>query len=192
MSDNPPAERPGHLDIDAVSAFIDRDLFIDDLATLEHHLSQCPACQREVLEIRATVMLLASLPQYAPRRSFCLGREYTSLRASRRHAAAFGPSSLSPLFGLTRTEGPHGSGRFTGVLTGLQAAAVAIGALLILVTVIDFGGIPTQAPLQLAVPTAMATTVAPPAPELANEQPVQALPPAAKQPGGNRGRARSV
>ena len=150
MSDNPPADRPGHLDIDAVSAYVDRDFLIDDLTALELHLSQCPACHREVLEIHATVMLLAALPQYAPRRSFCLGREHASLRASRRHAAAHGASWVNPLFGLARAEGANGSGRFTGVLAGLQTAAVAIGALLVLVAVMDFGGIPTQAPLQLA------------------------------------------
>ena len=76
MTDHHPADRPGHLDIDAVSAFVDRDLEPDDLTTIEFHLHECPACHREVLEIRTTVVLLAGLPQYTPRRSFCLGHEH--------------------------------------------------------------------------------------------------------------------
>ena len=75
MTEHGPADRPGHLDIDAVSAFVDRDLPPDDLATIEFHLGECPPCRREFLEIHATVLLLAGLPQYAPRRSFVLGRE---------------------------------------------------------------------------------------------------------------------
>ena len=82
MTDHHPADRPGHLDIDAVSAFVDRDLEPDELTTIEIHLHECPACHREVLEIRTTVVLLAGLPQYTPRRSFCLGHEHA--RAARR------------------------------------------------------------------------------------------------------------
>src|ERR687893_178231 len=85
MTYHRPADRPGHLDIDAVSAFVDRDLEPDDLTTIEFHLHECPACHREVLEIRTTVVLLAGLPQYTPRRSFCLGHEHA--RASRRRAS---------------------------------------------------------------------------------------------------------
>ena len=86
MTDHHPADRPGHLDIDAVSAFIDRDLEPDDLTTITFHLHDCPACHREVLEIRTTVVLLAGLPQYTPRRSFCLGHEHA--RAFRRRSRA--------------------------------------------------------------------------------------------------------
>src|SRR3712207_4717154 len=86
MTEHHPADRPGHLDIDAVSAFIDRDLGSDELATIEFHLQECPPCYREVLEIRTTVVLLSGLPQYAPRRSFCLGHEHA--RAGRRRNRA--------------------------------------------------------------------------------------------------------
>src|ERR671910_904976 len=82
MTDHHPADRPGHLDIDAVSAFVDRDLEPDDLTTIEFHLHECPACHQEVLEIRATVVLLAGLPQYTPRRSFCLGHEHARITAA--------------------------------------------------------------------------------------------------------------
>src|SRR5215210_3587032 len=135
MTDHHPADRPGHLDIDAVSAFVDRDLAADELTTIEFHLHECPACHREVLEIRTTVVLLSGLPQYTPRRSFCLGHEHA--RASRRGLPRGrswpGPffstgHPTSAAFGVTHAE----AGRSTGWLPGLQAAALVIGALLLL------------------------------------------------------------
>jgi|SRR5215207_1101923 len=146
MTDHHPADRPGHLDIDAVSAFVDRDLEPDDLTTIEFHLHECPACHREVLEIRTTVVLLAGLPQYTPRRSFCLGHEHA--RASRRRTSrghswsgAFAPtgypaSAASAAYAET--------GRAAAWLPGLQAVAVVIGALLLLVTTSDLMGMPPQ------------------------------------------------
>src|SRR3954447_5902843 len=138
MTDHHPAERPGHLDIDAVSALVDRDLDPGDLTTIECHLHECPACHREVLEIRTTVLLLSGLPQYTPRRSFCLGHEH--VRASRRtsrgysQAGAFAPTgypAYSSAAAYTQT------GRAAAWLPGLQAVAVVIGALLLLVTTSD-------------------------------------------------------
>src|SRR5215217_5539261 len=119
MTDHHPADRPGHLDIDAVSAFVDRDLAADDLTTIEFHLHECPACHREVLEIRTTVVLLAGLPQYTPRRSFCLGHEH--VRASRRlprgysWSGAFAPTGYPPSATYAET------GRAAAWLPGLQA-----------------------------------------------------------------------
>jgi hypothetical protein len=169
MSDRSPGERPGHLDIDAVSAFVDRDFVPDDLATIEIHLSQCPACHREVLEIRATVLLLAALPQYAPRRSFCLGHEHApALRRARRrrwrvspdpgwtgpYAAAGIAPDARPLAGAS----PVGAGRYAAWLPGMQAAAVLIGALLLLVTAGDLAGImpDSQPQARFAAPTVVA------------------------------------
>src|SRR5215212_1300093 len=147
MTDRHPAEHPGHLDIDAVSAFVDRDLEPDELTTIEFHLHECPACHREVLEIRTTVLLLSGLPQYTPRRSFCLGHEHA--RASRRRPRP-GPSWSGP---FTTTGYPASvapamvhteTGPAAGWLPGLQAAAVVIGALLLLVTTSDLMGMPPQ------------------------------------------------
>jgi hypothetical protein len=158
MTEQTPGERPGHLDIDAVSAFVDRDLAPDEFATIEVHLTACPACHREVLEIRTTVMLLGSLPQYAPRRSFCLGQEHA--RASRRRHATRQPASL-PTFPPGPTgaplHGPHpGSGSSPAWLPGFQVAAVAIGALLFFVTTWDLATMPsTIQTAQFAAPAAM-------------------------------------
>jgi hypothetical protein len=173
MTDHHPADRPGHLDIDAVSAFIDRDLEADELATIEFHLHECPACHREVLEIRTTVVLLAGLPQYTPRRSFCLGHEHA--RASRRRlprghsrSGPFAPAGYpaSAASAVARAE----AGRAAGWLPGLQAAAVVIGALLLLVTTSDLLGMPPQPAEWLSDPGAPVQQMdfrAPPAPESA-------------------------
>jgi hypothetical protein len=147
MTNYHPADRPGHLDIDAVSAFVDRDLEPDDLTTIEFHLHECPACHREVLEIRTTVVLLAGLPQYTPRRSFCLGHEHA--RASRRHlsrghswSGSFAPTGYPA--SATSTVAYEQAGRGAVWLPGLQAAAMVIGALLLLVTTSDLLGMPPQ------------------------------------------------
>src|SRR5918997_6011373 len=147
MTDHHPADRPGHLDIAAVSAFVDRDLQPDDLATIEFHLHECPPCYREVVEIRTTVVLLTRLPQYTPRRSFCLGHEHA--RASRRRLPR-GHSWSGP-FGSTGYPASAASavahaeaGRAAGWLPGLQAAAMVVGVLLLLVTTSDLMGMPPQ------------------------------------------------
>ena len=171
MTDHHPADRPGHLDIDAVSAFVDRDLEPVDLRTIEFHLHECPACHREVLEIRTTVVLLAGLPQYTPRRSFCLGHEHA--RASRRRASrghswsgSFAPMGYpaSAASAVAHAE----TGRAGAWLPGLQAAALVIGVLLLLVTTSDLMGMPPQPAEWLAEPEAPVQQLdfrAPPAPE---------------------------
>src|SRR5688500_4522813 len=123
MTDHHPADRPGHLDIDAISAFVDRDLEPDDLTTIEFHLHECPACHREVLEVRTTVVLLAGLPQYTPRRSFCLGHEHA--RASRRRASRGHPwsGSFAPMGSPASAVAHTQTGRAAAWLPGLQAAA---------------------------------------------------------------------
>jgi hypothetical protein len=177
MTEQHPADRPGHLDIDAVSAFVDRDFSPDELAMLAMHLHACPGCQREVLEIRTTVVLLAGLPQYTPRRSFCLGHEHA--RAFRRRSRAgnqpWSAGDLPPGYpAAARGASPRGA----GWLPGLQAAAMVIGALLLLVTSSDLFGMPPQPAdwLDEPEPVPMEFLAAPP-PELAQPVPTAALAP---------------
>jgi hypothetical protein len=159
MPEHAPGDTPGHLDIDAVSAFIDRDLHEEDLSVISLHLAQCPECTREVLEVRTTVFLLSSLPQYEPRRSFCLGQEHA--RASRRRPATVAPAWDSAPLSSAPAGGPAGGAvappRFTSWLPGLQVAAMVTGVLLLLVTVGDWrsfsGNLGQQ---QLVAPTAAA------------------------------------
>ena len=174
MTEQNPADRPGHLDIDAVSAFVDRDFGPDDLALLAVHLRACPACHREVLEIRTTVVLLAGLPQYTPRRSFCLGHEHA--RASRRRSRAgdrpwSGGAAPRGYPAAARGAPPRGA----GWLPGLQAAAMVIGALLFLVTSSDLTGMPPQPVEWLGEPQAVPQPfLAAPPPQLAPSIPTAA------------------
>lgn len=174
MTEHHPADRPGHLDIDAVSALVDRDFSPDELAMLAIHLHECPACHREVLEIRATVLLLAALPQYAPRRSFCLGHEHA--RASRRSRPG-NPSWSTGNAAHGYPAAPMGAPAWGAAwLPGMQAMAMVIGALLLLVTSSDMFGMPPQprewldepqaAPMEFASapPPQLARSVEPAAP----------------------------
>jgi anti-sigma factor RsiW len=159
MPEHAPGDTPGHLDTDAVSAFIDRDLHDDDFAVISMHLTQCPDCEREVLEVRATVFLLSTLPQYEPRRSFCLGQEHA--RAARRRAAqaahASDTGALPPSVGPVTAPAAAPPPRFTSWLPGLQIAAMVAGVLLLLVTVGDWRGFSGDlSPQQFAAPTAAA------------------------------------
>lgn len=156
MIDQQPGERPGHLDVEVVSGYVDRDFGPDDLATIERHLHECPACHREVLEIAATVMLLTALPQYRPSRSFCLGAEYA--RRARQGAAAGGwAAGTFPAWQMTAGAASPPGGRFGGWLPGLQTVAVAVGAMLLLVTMGDLMGMPGVTGQQFAGPAAVAT-----------------------------------
>lgn len=155
MSDQFPGDHPGHLDIDAVSAFIDRDLTADELALLAGHLRECGACHREVLEIQATVFLLAGLPQYSPRRSFVLGAEHARVGRTHRRIHS-SPPAWSPTLPSGTSASPAvaavGVARYAAWLPGLQAAAMVIGVLLVIVTAGDLMGFGRSQTVYLAAP----------------------------------------
>lgn len=171
MPEPRPGEQPGHLDIDAVSAFVDRDLEIVDITILEQHLRECPACEQEVLEIRATVVLLKTLPQYEPRRSFCLGQEHTRAhrRRDRQPPAAYLPGSNPLALPASTPPSPVTAPSFARWMPGLQVATLVTGVLLLLVTVGDLSGMlgSQPAPMQLAAPVAQ---------DAAPEAPIAAAP----------------
>jgi hypothetical protein len=158
MPEPRPGEQPGHLDIDTVSAFVDRDLEIVDITILEQHLRECPACEREVLEIHATVLLLNTLPHYAPRRSFCLGQEHARAhrRRDRQQQAAYLPGSNPLTLPASTPSAPMSAPSFARWMPGLQVATLVTGVLLLLVTVGDLSGLlgSQPAPMQLAAPVA--------------------------------------
>ncbi len=102
-----------HLDAETLSAYVDGRLDAADRGVASAHLGGCDDCRRELAELRATVLLLRGLPQYAPRRSFQLGAE---------HAPAGGASRWA---------------RFLPALPALRAATVAVAVLLVVVTTGD-------------------------------------------------------
>ncbi|HET7094195.1 MAG TPA: zf-HC2 domain-containing protein, partial [Thermomicrobiales bacterium] len=69
-----------HLDLDALSAWIDGALDSAEREAVAAHLAACPACRADRDELQATVTLLRALPQFAPRRSFQLGPEHVRQR----------------------------------------------------------------------------------------------------------------
>ncbi|MDQ3779352.1 MAG: zf-HC2 domain-containing protein [Chloroflexota bacterium] len=71
----PAANAARHLDLDTLTAYLDHELSDADSQDAEHHLRLCADCRQERDELRATVLLLRGLPQYAPRRSFRVGSE---------------------------------------------------------------------------------------------------------------------
>ena len=70
---------------DLLNSAVDGELDAESRARLNVALDATPALRNELAELRATRTLLASLPEYTPRRSFTLGAEFA--RASRPAAA---------------------------------------------------------------------------------------------------------
>ena len=77
--------RPGrarHLDGDVLSAYVDRVVSAVERVEIDIHLAGCVECRHELAELRATLDLLAGLPQYRSRRTFQLGPEHIRPRQS--------------------------------------------------------------------------------------------------------------
>lgn len=108
------ALRSQHLDVDALSAYLDHQLAPAEMAAARAHLTTCRACARELAELRATVALLRELPQYLPRRSFQLGPEH-----ARRAAGGLGVGGWFE--------------RLVPALPALRIATVAVAVLLVAV-----------------------------------------------------------
>ena len=102
-----------HLDVEVLSTLIDGRLAREDRDAAAAHLAGCADCRRELAEMRATVDLLRGLPQYAPGRSFQLGR------------------AVAP------AEGLGWFARLLPALPTLRAATVAVALLLMAVTAGD-------------------------------------------------------
>jgi len=104
-----------HLDLDLLNAYLGEELPPADRAAAAGHLGACPACRRELAELRATRTLLRGLPHYAPRRSLRLGPEH----ARPGQAASAGLGWLA---------------RLLPALPVLRAATAAVAVCLLLVT----------------------------------------------------------
>jgi len=137
----PPANAARHLDLDTLTAYLDHELSDADRQDAEHHLRLCADCRQERDELRATVLLLRGLPQYAPRRSFRVGSE--------------------------RAMTPVNGGWLARLLPALPAIRVAMVAVAMLLLVVVSGDLLTGVgdDQRLAAPGA-----APPIAEIADEQ----------------------
>jgi len=103
---------------DRLSVYIDGRL--DDRARgeLERHLDACPACRRDLTELRATVQALHDLPQSDVPRSF----------------------ALTPAH-LERPARPAPPRPAPGLMTGLRLSAAALTVALVAVVFVDVGGV---------------------------------------------------
>jgi predicted anti-sigma-YlaC factor YlaD len=61
-----------HLTTEQLSAFIDKQLSVEEQSHVDEHLKQCEQCQLWLKELRQTVMLVHALPQPQLPRSFAL------------------------------------------------------------------------------------------------------------------------
>lgn len=61
-----------HLTTEQLSAFIDKQLSVEEQGHVDEHLKQCEQCQLWLKELRQTVMLVHALPQPQLPRSFTL------------------------------------------------------------------------------------------------------------------------
>lgn len=119
-----------HLDVDALSAYLDQQLPPADLAAARAHLAACPDCGQELAELRATVALLRSLPQFSARRDFQLGPEH-----ARRTAAGRIPGA-----GSSRAWQPSGIDRwFDRLIPAFPAVRIATAVVAVLLVAVIAG-----------------------------------------------------
>ncbi|MDQ3693709.1 MAG: zf-HC2 domain-containing protein [Chloroflexota bacterium] len=112
-----------HLDLDAFSAYLDHQLPPAEMAAARAHLATCPACRRELAELRATVALVRGLPHYAPRRGFQLGPAH----ARRAHG-----------------RGRYGADWFARLVPALPALRIATVAVAVLLVAVIAGDLVTS------------------------------------------------
>jgi hypothetical protein len=63
-------------DPEQLHAYIDDELPTDERAAIDRAVESDAGLRQELLELQATASLLASLPEFTPRRSFQLGKEH--------------------------------------------------------------------------------------------------------------------
>ncbi len=130
----------GHIQVEQLSAYLDKQVSPAERATIDAHLQQCSECRAELESLRQTVAMLHSLPRVAVPRAFTLSEAQAGIR---RPAAA--------------------PGWFGGLARGLGAVAAIALVAFVAVSVLR----PEQAPWQpnqtiaRAQPTPVAPTVAP-------------------------------
>jgi len=130
----------GHIQVEQLSSYLDRQVSPAERATIDAHLQQCSECRAELESLRQTVAMLHSLPRVAVPRAFTLSEAQAGIR---RPAAA--------------------PGWFGGLARGLGAVAAIAVVAFVAFSVLR----PEQAPWQpnqtiaRAQPTPVAPTAAP-------------------------------
>lgn len=130
----------GHIQVEQLSAYLDRQVSPAERATIDAHLQHCMECRAELDSLRQTIAMLHSMPRVAVPRAFTLSEVQAGIR---RPAAA--------------------PGWFGGLARGLGAVAAIALVAFVAITVLR----PEQAPwkpsqtIARAQPTAVVPTAAP-------------------------------
>ncbi len=69
-----------HLDVELLSAYLDRQTTVAERARVESHLQTCAACRAELESLRRTVAVLAAMPRVPVPRAFTLSEAQVGLR----------------------------------------------------------------------------------------------------------------
>jgi anti-sigma factor RsiW len=84
----------GHLTTEQLSAFLDKQLSLEEQAAFDAHVSTCQVCQHRLADLRLTAALLRALPEEEVPRSFVLpGRLAPLQERPVRQGAATTPAS---------------------------------------------------------------------------------------------------
>jgi anti-sigma factor RsiW len=141
-----PESTERHLSLETLSAYADGQLSAKEQTEARTHLGSCAFCQEELRGLRATTMLMRSLPELQPTRSFQLGPEY---------AKKAGPETAKV-------------GWLERLLGGMPALRTATAAVALLLVVVVAGDVLTnntsnnqRQAVQVSVPTSNPVIVAP-------------------------------
>lgn len=128
-------EQP-HLEVDLLSAYIDRQVTTAERARVESHLSTCAACRADLESLRRTTLLVAALPRVSVPRAFTLSEAQVGRRSRAARPSWYG--------GLLRG---------LGAVTALALVAVVTATLISQPGWTPGGMVAQQAPGQTATAT---------------------------------------
>lgn len=172
------ANRHEHV-TELLSLYIDHQLSANDRARVEAHLTSCPECRRELLQLQRLVALLHSCPQIKPPRSFALDSNIVQPRSPAVRLSRWAPAVTALaavlLAALLFADIQMFSSR--AVLPASQPSIQVLGF-----TVAPAPGATTPAPaatapasLAVALPTSTASVASPPEPTATIELEKRAL-----------------
>jgi anti-sigma factor RsiW len=112
----------------ALHAYLDGELSLEGSLEVEHHLSECAACRRELETYRALRRLLQSAKAAAPEAESALMRVTRSVRTRRRRVFAVGGvGAMAAAALLTLALLPTHSGGIVGEVAEVHARALDSG-----------------------------------------------------------------
>ena len=112
-----------HLTIEQLSAYIDKQLSLQEQAESDAHMQRCRQCQNLLADLRQTVSLLHALPQPELPRSFVLSARTLSVFEGRR------PAPVTP---VTRSQGRSWQNYLRSSTRVISTIAAVLGVIFIM------------------------------------------------------------